>query len=176
MYNISGICSTKLKYLSFPSAKTWLYCIKCLVLMLSIMVTLTVGVISIHLLNKYMFCPVSPCQPSWANVFSWTLLTLDRRPLGGGINFWKLACWLSTCFRYRGRWFNSNRRQVEMIASRKPGLRICLYLLMQFLSPLMGLDSNGTFVWCGGGRFSPLFTMFHSQYCLGYPLGYIGMT
>ena len=48
-----------------------------------------------------------------------------------------------------------------MVASRKPGLRFCLYLLIRFLPALLGLDPNGAFVWCSGGRFTP-YTIFYS--------------
>ena len=43
-----------------------------------------------------------------------------------------LARCLSACYRYRGRQFNSNRRQVETCARRKPGLSFCIYLPIWF--------------------------------------------
>ena len=67
---------------------------------------------------KFNFA-VFPGQPSWAEVFSWVLLPPDWGPCEWDvIYFWNLAHWLSTCYRYRGRSFNSIKRQMEMIASR----------------------------------------------------------
>ena len=39
---------------------------------------------------------------------------------------------------------------------------------------LLGVDPNGTFVWCSGGRFTYFYVMFHSRRCLSLPLGLIG--
>ena len=44
---------------------------------------------------------------------------------------------LSTCYRYRGRQLNSNRLQVDMLESRKSGLRFNLYLLIRFIPALL---------------------------------------
>ena len=44
-------------------------------------------------------------------------------------------------------------------------------ILPIFTNPLSPYSTDpGTFVWCGGGRFTPFYAMFHSRHCLVYPL------
>ena len=105
-------------------------------------------------------------------MLSWALLAQYWGPMRG-VYTWNLACCLFTCYRYTGRWFNSDRRQVEMFAWRKTSLRFCLYLLILFLPALQDLDLNGIIVWWGGGRSTPFYTMFQGLHCLGYLLGLV---
>ena len=98
-------------------------------------------------------------------VFSWALRTLYWGPVKSLIYSWNLLDSLSFYLtRYKGRWFNSNRQaggrcQVETFASRKSSLGFFLYLLIWFLPTLLGLDPNGTFVWCDGRRFTPIYAL-----------------
>ena len=96
---------------------------------------------------------VSPCQPSWADMFSWALITPDRWP-------WRRCVlpkldWLAFyLLQIQGdlivtedRW-----RQLQI------GPRFYVYLPIQFLPPVQSLHLNGTFVWADGG--TPSYEMF----------------
>ena len=115
-------------------------------------------------------------KTKWNSKKIQTCPTLNGGPVKSLMYSWNLARFLSTCNRYTGRWFNSNRWQVDTFASKKSGLRFRLYLLIGFLPALLGVDPNGTFVWCGVGRFTPFHAMFHGQHCLGHPLSLVGIT
>ena len=70
----------------------------------------------------------------------------------GYSNFTKSLTRSSFLLFFVQRCFAKIAKQVEMSASRKLGLRVCLYLQIWFLSTVQSLNLNETIVWLGGGE------------------------